>query len=119
MDCRTKAGRYLTPSLAKEGFIHCSTRAQVLPVADKFYKGQSGLIVLGIDPARLSFCPEVGTAFRGRASARCFPQAMCSRISMALSIWMPSFSYLIWNWLPMEVLFCPPSYDFDSPRSAG
>ena len=47
-------GQYSAPSLTNEGFIHCSTRAQVIPVAEKFYKGQSRLILLAIDPARLS-----------------------------------------------------------------
>ena len=73
-----KAGQYTTPSLAKEGFIHCSTRAQVLPVADKFYKGQSGLIVLGIDPARLSSAlkwepPFEGAPPTGVSSSDVFP----------------------------------------------
>jgi len=49
-----RQGRYSAPSLMNEGFIHCSTRKQVLPVADKFYKGQAGLILLVINLARLS-----------------------------------------------------------------
>jgi uncharacterized protein (DUF952 family) len=47
-------GEYRTESLTTEGFIHCSTLEQVLPVADNFYKGQGGLIVLGIEPSLLS-----------------------------------------------------------------
>ena len=47
-------GQYTAPSLTSEGFIHCSTRAQVLPVAEKFYRGQTGLVILVIDSARLS-----------------------------------------------------------------
>ena len=47
-------GDYRTESLETEGFIHCSTDSQVLPVAENFYKGQSGLILLGIEPALLS-----------------------------------------------------------------
>ncbi len=47
-------GEYHAPSLSVEGFIHCSTIAQVLPVAENFYKGQKGLIVLVIDPAQLN-----------------------------------------------------------------
>ena len=50
----TQAGRYVSPSLKSEGFIHCSTYAQALPVAEKFYKGQTGLVLLMIDPARLA-----------------------------------------------------------------
>jgi len=34
--------KYTAPSLTSDGFIHCSTRAQVLPVAEKFYKGTNG-----------------------------------------------------------------------------
>jgi len=49
----TRAGQFAAPSLATEGFIHCSTVKQVVPVADKFYKGQTGLILLEIDPKRL------------------------------------------------------------------
>jgi uncharacterized protein (DUF952 family) len=49
-----KAGQYTAPSLTTDGFIHCSTRTQVLPVAEKFYKGQAGLILLAIDPTRIS-----------------------------------------------------------------
>ncbi len=37
-------GQYDASSLTGDRFIHCSTREQVLPVAEKFYKGQAGLI---------------------------------------------------------------------------
>ncbi|HET9905227.1 MAG TPA: DUF952 domain-containing protein [Anaerolineales bacterium] len=47
-------GDYRAESLETEGFIHCSTISQVLPVAENYYKGQSGLILLGIEPALLS-----------------------------------------------------------------
>jgi len=49
-----RQGEYTAPSITGEGFIHCSTRTQVVPVANKFYAGQSGLILLVIDPGRLS-----------------------------------------------------------------
>jgi len=49
-----KQGQYTAPSLMSEGFIHCSTCAQVLSVAEKFYQGQAGLILLVIDPTSLS-----------------------------------------------------------------
>ena len=32
-------GEYRADSLESEGFIHSSTQSQILPVADKFYKG--------------------------------------------------------------------------------
>lgn len=47
-------GHYRTESLGSEGFIHCSTLSQVLPVAENFYKGQNGLVLLAIEPAILS-----------------------------------------------------------------
>jgi uncharacterized protein (DUF952 family) len=53
----TRAGQYSAPSLEAEGFIHASTFKQTLPVAAKFYKGQSGLVLLEIDPKRLG--PEL------------------------------------------------------------
>ena len=47
-------GEYRAESLESEGFIHCSTETQVLPVAEKYYKGQSGMILLKIDPTLLA-----------------------------------------------------------------
>jgi uncharacterized protein (DUF952 family) len=49
-----KRGDYRAESLTTEGFIHCSTLSQVLPVANNYYKGQSGLILLEIEPTLLS-----------------------------------------------------------------
>ena len=47
-------GEYSAPSLSIEGFIHCSTLSQILPVAENFYKGKKGLVLLVIDPALLA-----------------------------------------------------------------
>lgn len=47
-------GDYRAESFETDGFIHCSTNTQVLPVAEKYYPGQRGLLVLVIDPALLS-----------------------------------------------------------------
>ena len=46
-------GDYRTDSLETEGFIHCSTEEQVLPVANKYYAGQTDLVLLVIEPALL------------------------------------------------------------------
>lgn len=46
-------GEYRAESLDAEGFIHCSTPAQVCEVAERYYKGQHGLILLAINPERL------------------------------------------------------------------
>lgn len=47
-------GDYRPESLETEGFIHCSTDEQVIPVVEKFYTGQDGLILLVIEPKRLT-----------------------------------------------------------------
>lgn len=46
-------GEYRAESLESEGFIHCSTKTQILPVANTFYKGQQSVLLLEIDPSRL------------------------------------------------------------------
>ena len=48
-----QAGRYRAASLDSEGFIHCSARRQVLPVANLFYRGRGVLLLLCIDESRL------------------------------------------------------------------
>jgi uncharacterized protein (DUF952 family) len=45
---------YTAPSLEMEGFIHCSTAEQLLPVANAFYLEVEAPIVLVIDPERLA-----------------------------------------------------------------
>lgn len=42
-------GSYVADTLLTEGFIHCSTHTQVLKTADRFFKNQTGLIILYID----------------------------------------------------------------------
>jgi uncharacterized protein (DUF952 family) len=47
-------GVYHAPSLDHEGFIHFSTPDQVVRVANMFYKGQPDLVLLVVDPAKVS-----------------------------------------------------------------
>jgi len=47
---RSTAGR----SLEDEGFIHCADEDQVAGVAEAFFAGRSDLVLLVIDPAKLS-----------------------------------------------------------------
>ena len=49
----TKNGEYRCPSLDSEGFIHCSTPDQAVDVANSLFRGQRGLVLLVIDPARV------------------------------------------------------------------
>lgn len=46
-------GVYRGDSLDTEGFIHCSTLPQVSKVANLFFTGQTGLVLLHIDADRL------------------------------------------------------------------
>ena len=48
------AGEYRADSLETEGFIHCSTVAQVLMPANQMFAGQTDLILLTVDPAKLT-----------------------------------------------------------------
>ena len=68
-DTAVRLGEYRDASLETDGFIHCSTAVQVLGPANEFYRGQEGLVLLGIDPALLDGlvvyedCYETGQAF--------------------------------------------------------
>jgi uncharacterized protein (DUF952 family) len=46
-------GKYRGDTLVTDGFIHCSTPEQLPWVAETFYKGQTGLVVLRIDLEKL------------------------------------------------------------------
>lgn len=48
------AGEYRAPSLASEGFIHCSTPAQVTHVGDWFYRDIDDLVLLCVEPSLLT-----------------------------------------------------------------
>jgi len=45
---------YRTETFDIEGFIHCSTREQVIQVADARFRGQTGLVLLSINTDRVS-----------------------------------------------------------------
>ena len=45
--------RYAPASLRVEGFIHCSTSAQVIETANRFYRGQRDLVVVWIEEGRV------------------------------------------------------------------
>lgn len=68
-------GSYAPTSLRDEGFIHCSTLAQVIDTANRFYRRQCGLVVLQIDESRLK--PELKyeppTMKQGESAGELFP----------------------------------------------
>jgi uncharacterized protein (DUF952 family) len=47
------SGEFRSPEFDEIGFIHCSTPEQVVLVANGFFRGQSDLVMLMIDPAKL------------------------------------------------------------------
>ncbi len=47
------SGEFTGTDLAREGFIHCSTRGQVLRTAQEYFAGKQGLVLLEIDDARI------------------------------------------------------------------
>jgi uncharacterized protein (DUF952 family) len=51
------SGTYRTEMFPIEGFIHCSTREQVITVADVRFRGQTGLVLLSIDTDKVT--PEI------------------------------------------------------------
>ena len=51
------AGAYRPEMFPVEGFIHCSTRDQVIQVADARFRGQGGLVLLSIDTDKVA--PEI------------------------------------------------------------
>ena len=48
-DTAERTGEYRAASLASEGFIHCSSPAQVVATAQRYYAGHCGLVLLEID----------------------------------------------------------------------
>jgi uncharacterized protein (DUF952 family) len=68
-------GSYAPVSLQGEGFIHCSTVAQLVGTANRFYRGQMGLVVLCIDESRLlaELKYEAPISAHGEAAGALFP----------------------------------------------
>jgi uncharacterized protein (DUF952 family) len=48
-----RQGSYAADTLASQGFIHCSKPSQIITVANRYYAGQRGLVLLAIAPAQV------------------------------------------------------------------
>jgi uncharacterized protein (DUF952 family) len=49
-----KSGAYQGDTLIQAGFIHCSTKDQVVDVANRVFKGQNDLVLLCVDSERVN-----------------------------------------------------------------
>ena len=47
-------GSYQPVGFDNDGFIHCSIERQIAGVLERFYKGQTGLVILKIEKAKVS-----------------------------------------------------------------
>ena len=68
-------GTYAPDSLQAEGFIHCSTPAQLIDTANRFYRGQNDLVVLCIEESRLKaeLRYEAPAMQHGESAGKLFP----------------------------------------------
>lgn len=48
-----QGGSFASPDLAAEGFIHFAERHQVQGVADRYYAGKTGLVLLAVEESKL------------------------------------------------------------------
>ena len=61
------ADDYESETLNEEGFIHCSTRAQISSVLERYYANQKGLVLLHINPMLLQAELKYEVATNGRS----------------------------------------------------
>ena len=47
-----RLGQYIPAGFDDQGFIHCSRKEQLVAVANRFYHGVPGLVILEIDPEK-------------------------------------------------------------------
>jgi uncharacterized protein (DUF952 family) len=58
-----KRQTYAPLSLTTEGFIHCSSLEQLRGSGERFFRGQTDLVVLSIDPSRLTAQLKIEAGF--------------------------------------------------------
>jgi uncharacterized protein (DUF952 family) len=53
-DLRRDAMTYRPDSLVRDGFIHCAEAEQIMGVAQRYFLGRRDVVLLRIDPAKIS-----------------------------------------------------------------
>lgn len=66
-------GTYAPASLRAQGFIHCSTIAQVIDTANRFYHGDKDLVLLCVDESRLKAELKYEAPSHGGSAGEMFP----------------------------------------------
>jgi len=49
-----ETGKYKGDTLGSQGFIHCSTKEQILRIANSLFKNQKGLVLIVIDSNKVN-----------------------------------------------------------------
>ncbi|GIV66750.1 MAG: DUF952 domain-containing protein [Chloroflexota bacterium] len=62
-----ESGSYYADSLSSEGFIHCSTREQVMEVAERLFSKRTDVVVLEIEQTNLPIEVKYETAPNGKS----------------------------------------------------
>jgi uncharacterized protein (DUF952 family) len=78
-----QSGSYFAESLQTEGFIHCSTIEQVARSANKFYRGQTDLVLLHIDPSLLKAELRYETFSTGEAFPHIYGEINLEAVTLA------------------------------------
>jgi uncharacterized protein (DUF952 family) len=51
---QSSAPSYVPSAFETEGFVHCCTKSQVAGVLERYYCGQTGLLLLHLDESKLA-----------------------------------------------------------------
>jgi len=59
---QASASIYAPPTFESEGFIHCCTKVQLEGVLQRYYQGQTDLLLLHLDESKLEFAVKYEAA---------------------------------------------------------
>jgi len=79
-----RLGVYRGDTLESEGFIHCSSVRQAVPVANALYRGRSGLVILCIEAGRVEAEIRYEGADRGELYPHIYGPLEIEAVSLVL-----------------------------------